>query len=74
MQFVKRQGCIFVRRLNKQLGIICIKVQFDVVGHSVTILKGMVYKDNSRGPRTEPCGTPNSNSPNRERASPILTA
>ena len=32
----------------------------------------MVYKVNRRGPRTEPCGTPNSSSHNLERVDPIL--
>ena len=33
IQFVKSQSCIFVRHMNKQLGIICIKVKFDVRVH-----------------------------------------
>ena len=30
IQFVKSQGCIFVRDMNKQLRVVCIKVVFDV--------------------------------------------
>ena len=60
--------------MNKQLGVVCIKVVFDVRVHSNNLLKGVVYKEDSRGPKTEPCGTPISNSRNSERVDPIIIA
>ena len=38
----------------------------------ITLLKGVVYKENSGGPRIEPCGTSNSRSCNSERVDPSL--
>ena len=38
----------------------------------VTLLDGVVYKENSRGPRLECCGTPNNSSHNSERVDVIL--
>ena len=53
----QKLGLHFLRHINKELesGILisgCIPI---------TLLKGVVYKKNSREPMTEPCGTPNSN-------------
>ena len=63
-----------MRHTNKQLGAICIKVEFELGCIPISLLKGVVCKGNSKGPRTEPCGTPNSSSHNSEMADSILIA
>ena len=40
----------------------------------IILLKGVVCKENSRRPRTESCGTPNSSSHHSERIDSILIA
>ena len=40
----------------------------------ITLLKGVVYGEDSNQPKTEPCGTPNISSHNSERAESVLIA
>ena len=49
------QGCIFVRQMDKQLGVVGIKMEFHV-----RVPCNNLNQKSGRGPRTEPCGTPNS--------------
>ena len=48
------------------------KMECDIECLRITLLKGMVYKEKSRGPRIHPCGTPNNSSCNSERVDPFF--
>ena len=51
--------------MNKELVVVCIEVMLRCI--PITLLKGVVYKENNSGPRTEPCEIPNNSSSNSER-------
>ena len=63
-----------MRHMNTQLCVICIKVVFDVRVRSNNLSQMSGEKKNSRGPKTEPCGTLNSSSCSSERVYLILIA